>query len=79
MGFAVGANLLLCLILAPYFQNTTGMGTRTKATKPRRVPAQLTPRALNMYMLKRGKTAPAMDLRKVFAAIAEAALGGLLD
>ena len=31
-----------------------------------------------MYMLKRGKTAPAMDLRKVFAAIAEAALGDLL-
>lgn len=27
-----------------------------------------------MYMLKRGKTAPAMERRKVFAAIADAAL-----
>lgn len=50
------------------------MGTRARATNPRSEPAQLTPRALNMYMLKRGKTAPAMDRRKVFAAMAEAAL-----
>lgn len=50
------------------------MGARTRATQPRRVPVQFTPRALNMYMLKRGKTPPAMDRRKVFAAIAEAAL-----
>ena len=54
------------------------MGASTNATKPSSVPVQLTPRALNMYMLKRGKTAPARERRKVLAAIAEAALGGML-
>ena len=52
----------------------TGMGTNTAATQPRSVPVQLTFRALNMYMLKRGKPAPARERRKVFAAMAEAAL-----
>ena len=51
------------------------MGTRTRATQPRRVLAQLTPRASNMYVAKRGKTAPKRERRKVFAAMAEAALG----
>ena len=52
---------------------------RTAATQPRRVPAQLTPRASNMYLEKRGKPAPARERRNVFAAMAEAALkGGLL-
>lgn len=78
IGLAVGANLLLCLIFAPYFQKINGMGASTNATKPSSVPAQLTPRALNMYMLKRGKTAPARERRKVLAAIAEAALWGML-
>ena len=73
---AVGANLLFCLIFAPYLQNTNGMGAITRATQPRRVLAQLTPRALNMYVAKRGKTAPARERRKVFAATAEAALWG---
>lgn len=50
------------------------MEARRSATQPSRVPAQLTPRALNMYVLKREKTAPKIDRRKVFAAIAEAAL-----
>lgn len=50
------------------------MGTSTAATQPSRVPAQLTPMALNMYVAKSGKTAPASERRKVFAAIAEAAL-----
>ena len=70
----VGANLLLCRIRAPYLRKMTGIGTRRIATQPSRVPAQLTPRALNMYIEKRGKTAPASDRRKVFAAIADAAL-----
>lgn len=73
-GFAVGANLLLALILAPNFQKMNGMGASTAATQPSSVPAQLTPRAENMYMEKRGKMAPARDRRKVFAAMAEAAL-----
>lgn len=50
------------------------MGTSASATKPRSEPAQLTPSALNIYVLKRGKTAPARERRKVLAAIAEAAL-----
>jgi hypothetical protein len=57
---------------------TTGMGMSTTATQPRRVPAQLTPREANMYFEKRGKTAPARERRNVFAAMAEAALCGLL-
>ena len=73
-GFMVGANLLLALILWPYFQNIMGIGTNTAATQPRRVPDQLTWMALNMYVANNGKTAPAMDRRKVFAAMAEAAL-----
>ena len=58
---------------------TTGMGTSTTATQPRRVPAQLTPRALNMYWEKSGKPAPARDRRNVFAAMAEAALRGFVS
>lgn len=72
----VGANALRFRIRAPYFQKTTGMGTRARATNPSSELAQLTPRALNMYVAKRGKTAPAMERRKVFAAMAEAALFG---
>ena len=45
------------------------------ATQPRSVPAQFTPSASNMYVAKRGKTAPKRERRKVFAAMAEAALG----
>ena len=75
-GFTVGAKLLLALILAPNFQNTTGIGTRISATQPRSVPAHSTPRASNMYVENRGKRAPAMERRKVFAAMAEAALMG---
>ena len=55
-------------------KDVLGMGTRTTATHASSVPAQLTPRALNMYMEKSGKTAPAMERRKVLAAMAEAAL-----
>lgn len=77
---AVGANLLLVLIFAPYLQKTTGIGTRISATQPRSVLAQLTPSASNMYVAKRGNTAPKRDRRKVFAAIAEAALqGGMIS
>lgn len=47
----VGANLLLDLIFAPYFMNKTGMGTRARATHPRRVPAQLTPNEANYMIL----------------------------
>ncbi len=50
------------------------MGTSTAATQPSRVPAQLTPIALNMYWAKSGNPAPASERRKVFAAMAEAAL-----
>lgn len=50
------------------------MGTRTRATAPRRVLAQLTPMASNMYVAKRGKMAPKRERKKVFAAMAEAAL-----
>ena len=50
------------------------MGTNTAATQPSNVPVQLTFRALNMYMAKRGKPAPARERRKLFAATAEAAL-----
>lgn len=70
----VGANLLLSRILAPNFQKMIGMGTRARATKPSSEPAQLTPRPLNMYWEKSGKTAPQMERRKVLAAMAEAAL-----
>lgn len=55
-------------------KDVLGMGMRTAATHPSSVPAQLTPRALNMYMEKSGKTAPAMDRRNVLPAMAEAAL-----
>ncbi len=47
-GGAVGAKLLLARILAPYFQKMTGIGTSIRATQPSSVPAQLTPRPLNM-------------------------------
>ncbi len=50
------------------------MGTMTTATQPSRVPAQLMCIASNMYVAKRGKQAPARERRKVFAAIADAAL-----
>ena len=46
------------------------------ATQPRSVPAQFTPSASNMYVANRGNTAPKMERRKVFAAMAEAALEG---
>ena len=74
LGFIAGANLLLARILGPYFQKTTGIGIKTTATKPRSVPAQFTCNALNIYILKSGKIAPARDRRKVFAAMADAAL-----
>ena len=51
-----------------------GMGTSKAATHPSSVPDQFTPIASNMYMEKSGKTAPAMERRKVLAAMAEAAL-----
>lgn len=70
----VGAKLDRSRIRAPYFQNATGMGISTTATQASKVPAQLTLRASNMYVAKRGKTAPAMERRNVFAAMAEAAL-----
>ena len=70
----VGAKLDFSRMRAPYFRKTTGMGTRTTATQASKVPAQLTFKALNMYVANRGKTAPAMERRKVFAAMAEAAL-----
>ena len=38
------------------------------------MPVQLTLRALNMYVANSGKTAPAIERRKVLAAMAEAAL-----
>ena len=44
------------------------------AMQPSNVPDQFTPIPANMYMEKRGKTAPQMDRRRVFAAMAEAAL-----
>jgi len=62
-------------MVAPYFQNITGIGMSKTATQPRSVPAQLTWIALNMYMENKGKMAPARERRKVLAAIAEAALG----
>lgn len=54
----------------------TGMGTMRSATQPRSVFAQLTPSPSYMYVAKRGKTAPKIERRKVFAAMAEAALEG---
>lgn len=53
-----------------------GIGTSTTPTQASKVPAQLTLSALNMYVAKRGKTAPARERRKVFAAMADAALCG---
>lgn len=38
-GFGVGANFDRARSLWPYFQKATGIGTRTRATQPRRVPA----------------------------------------
>ena len=74
IGFIVGANFERALILSPYFQNIMGMGTKRAATQPKSVPDQFTLMASNMYVLKSGKTAPARERRKVFPAIAEAAL-----
>ena len=59
---------------APNFKKIIGIGTSMTATQPRSVPDQLTWIALNMYMLKRGNTAPANDRKNVLAAMAEAAL-----
>ena len=70
----VGAKLDRSRMRAPNFKNARGMGIRTTATQASKVPAQLTLSALNMYVAKRGKTAPAMERRNVFAAMAEAAL-----
>lgn len=61
-------------ILAPNFQKITGIGTSTAATQPSNVPLQLTLRALNMYIEKRGNAAPASERKNVLAAMAEAAL-----
>lgn len=46
----------------------------TAARQPMRVAAHWMPRLLNICWAKRGKPAPARERRKVFAAMAEAAL-----
>ena len=60
--------------LAPNIRNAMGTGTSANATKPRSVPAQLMPMPLNICVANIGNPAAIKDLRKVFAAMAEAAL-----
>ena len=51
-----------------------GMGTQRAERQPSRVPAHWMPRLLNIWRVKSGKPAASMERRKVFAAMAEAAL-----
>lgn len=53
-----------------------GIGTRTAAIQPSRVDAQSIPMPLNICSAKSGNPAAKQDRKSVFAAIAEAALGG---
>ena len=55
------------------------MGTQTAARQPSSVAAHWMPRLLNICRAKSGKPAAAMERRKVLAAMADAALGMVLE
>lgn len=71
---SVGAHLDFALILAPKKKKEMGIGIMATAMKPSNEPAQLTPRLRNIWRANSGNPAANAERRKVFAAMADAAL-----
>lgn len=66
----VGANLLNFLILFPKMKNKIGTGKKARVRKPRRLVAHGTPKLWYICTAKRGNPPPAIDRRRLLAAIA---------
>lgn len=67
---AVATNLLRCLNLPPYLNNSQGIGISGSDRKANTLPAQFTPSFSYIWMVNKGNTAPSIYRSMPFAASA---------